>query len=192
MHIALFGGAFDPPHLGHSQVSVSLLKVGLVDEVWFVPVYEHPWASRLGKKMLSYQDRLGMVRLVLQPGEKVAEYHSVSFTYDTLEYFAQQHPNWQFSWVMGSEYLGKFDDFLTGHPRLLDYHFFIYPRDGFAFEPLYDNMTALRDMEEIHISSSLVRQAVRDNQSIDGLVQPVIEQYIKEHNLGEFWLTNGK
>jgi nicotinate-nucleotide adenylyltransferase len=190
MHIALFGGAFDPPHLGHSTVSRSLLDAGLVDEVWYVPVYEHPWADRLHKKMTAYEDRLEMVRLTLQSGERVEEYKAVSYTYDTLQYFSQHHPGHTFSWVMGSEYLAKFADFLAGHPKLLDFHFFIYPRAGFSMNFLYQNMTALAEMKEVELSSTKVRTALMQGESIKHMVHASVEEYIDQKKLKDFWLAS--
>ena len=44
--IALFGGSFDPPHVGHLLAAAYVLATEPVDELWLVPVFEHP----LGKK----------------------------------------------------------------------------------------------------------------------------------------------
>jgi len=209
MKIALFGGAFDPPHLGHKQVADSLLKDGIVDEVWFVPVFTHPWAKRIGKDFLTpYEKRVEMLELMLKDAsckeeysgdhnnycennddkyfskkQRVAHFKGVSFTFDTLEYFSKKYPEREFSWVMGSEYLPKFEDFLEGHPGLMDYHFYIYPREGGIFEPMYENMTALKGMEEVGISSSMVRERVKDEGSISGFVVSGVEEYVMEYSL---------
>src|SRR5712691_8284670 len=47
MEIALFGGSFDPPHVGHLLAAAYVLATEPVDELWFVPVFGHP----LGKPL---------------------------------------------------------------------------------------------------------------------------------------------
>lgn len=184
MQIALFGGAFDPPHVGHKLVADQLIKTQTVDEVWFVPVFQHPWADRLGKYHLSeYADRVAMLELLLGEHQSIAHYRSVSYTYDTLEYFSAQHPENTFSWVMGTEYVSKFDDFLSVHPGLSNYHFFIYPRAGYPAHELAANMELLTSVPEIEASSTQVRQLVREGASIDHAVIPEVAAYIQRGQL---------
>lgn len=186
MKIALFGGAFDPPHRGHHRVSQELLTRGWVDQVWYVPVYKHPWEARLGKfQMTAYPHRRQLVKLVAatHPQTYLREYRQVSFTYPTLVHFTKRYPDHQFWWVMGSEYLPKFDDFLKGHPKLLDFPFFVYPRAGHPLQPLYDQMMPLTDAEQVVISSTQVRGEVKAGQPIDQLVIPPVAEYIRQHQL---------
>lgn len=221
MKIALFGGAFDPPHLGHKIVANSLIKNKIVDEVWFVPVFKHPWADRYGKHNLTdYNDRVAMLDLnihadlnsnskkehlcksesagkdiflkehylskkQLSEKQKIAHYKDISFTFNTLEYFSKSYSEHKFSWVMGSEYLNRFDDFLKGHPQLIDYPFYIYPRAGFVFNEKLkkQNMTFLYDMPEIKASSSEIKKLVRDNENISDLVVEKVEEFILENKL---------
>ncbi len=187
MKIALFGGAFDPPHKGHQLVANSLVEKGVVDEVWFVPVYKHPWADRYDKKELtSYHTRSLMLdKMVTDKAQRVVHFIDVSFTYPTLLYFQDQYLSDEFSWVMGSEYLSRFDDFLAGHPKLLDFHFYIYPRAGYPFEEKYHqkNMTFLTKMPEISISSTLIKQKVKQQKNIDNLVIEEVANLIKEYEL---------
>lgn len=209
MNIALFGGAFDPPHVGHKLVAESLLKEQIVDEVWFVPVFTHPWAERYGKHTLTaYEHRVKMLELTItadisevtaltdvkeqssgvqqhQKQQKVAHYKSVSFTFDTLEYFSKEYPEHVFSWVMGSEYLDRFDDFLKGHPQLLKYHFYIYPRAGYPFAEQYkkENMTFLYDMPEVSASSTEIKELLHSGSEITDLVVPAVLEYIANNSL---------
>ena len=47
MEIALFGGSFDPPHVGHLLAAAYVLATEPVDELWFVPVFGHPLGKRI-------------------------------------------------------------------------------------------------------------------------------------------------
>ena len=66
MKIAVFGSAFDPPHIGHDLIVNTLLGNQLVDEVWLLPAKCH--AS--GKSLVSEHHRLAMLKLVTRPGVK--------------------------------------------------------------------------------------------------------------------------
>ena len=48
MRVAVYGGSFDPPHVAHGMVASWLLWTGVVDEVWLVPSFEHPFAKDMG------------------------------------------------------------------------------------------------------------------------------------------------
>lgn len=184
MHIALFGGTFDPPHLGHQSVARYLITQNLVDQVWFVPVYTHPWAKSLHKTQLtSYPHRFEMVSLMIENNMKVAEFKDVSFTLPTIEYFEKSYPQHQFSWVMGSEYLPKFHLFLESHPALINKPIFIYPREGHPLTPLTPNMKALTQAPLVTISSTQIRQRACKNESIQHLVTFKVSTYILTHNL---------
>lgn len=188
MKIALFGGAFDPPHIGHRFVAKSLIENKIIDEVWFIPVFKHPWANRYGKQQLAdYNKRVEMLNLTLKgvTNAKVEHYKDISFTFNTLEYFSQKFPEHDFSWVMGSEYLGRFDDFLKGHPQLVDYPFYIYPRAGYKFnEDLKkENMTFLYEMPEITASSTNIKEFIKQGKSFSSLVVKDVEKFIKENKL---------
>lgn len=185
MKIGIFGGTFDPPHNGHQLVTEELIKKKIVDQVWYVPVFQHPWAERLSKKFAPYELRVAMLELLIKDHKriKIKHFKQKSYTYDTLEHFRQLYPGYEFFWVMGSEYLPKFSDFLSMHPRLIDYHFYIYPRSGYPKEPLYPNMTLLDKMPEIEVSSTQIRKLLEQQKSISSLVSTDIRKYIKEHKI---------
>jgi nicotinate-nucleotide adenylyltransferase len=198
MNIALFGGAFDPPHLGHKIVADSLIKNQIVDEVWFVPVFKHPWADRYSKhQFAAYDQRVAMLELTisaqldkqyglqLSNQQKIAHFKSISFTYDTLEYFSQKNPEHIFSWLMGSEYLNRFDDFLVVHPLLTKYHFYIYPRAGYELneELKKPNMEFLYHMPEITASSTQIKENIKAKKKYDDLVLPEIKKFIEVNQL---------
>lgn len=201
MKVTLFGAAFDPPHLGHLAIIVNLLTSGKTDAVWLVPVKEHPF----GKQLAPENDRLAMTELLAsaareellaasEDGEKIQAEHirvetleldepGVSYTSRTLKMMATDYPEHQFSFVIGSDNLAQFHQWEEYEQMLTRFPFFVYPRSGYPFEPLYTNMIPLTEMAEVKISSSEVRQKVAAGESIVGQVPPLIEQYILKHRL---------
>lgn len=54
--VALFGGSFNPPHVAHQLVALYALETQPIDELWFLPVWDHVF----GKQLASYADRVAM------------------------------------------------------------------------------------------------------------------------------------
>ena len=72
MRVGVYGGSFDPPHVGHAMVTSWLRWTGQVDEVWLLPVASHAF----GKDLVSFEDRVEMCRAmgeVLGPWVRVCE-----------------------------------------------------------------------------------------------------------------------
>jgi nicotinate-nucleotide adenylyltransferase len=188
MKICLFGGAFDPPHLGHQTVAAELIARGLADQIWFVPTKIHSF----GKVMTDEQHRLALLQLIQTQQTRIETYEleqaGVSYSFNTLEALAKKHPEHQFSWVIGSDNLAKFHEWGDAQGRnyqqlLAAFPFYVYPRHGFPFDPLYPGMTALKELPEITVSSTQVRERVVQNQSLTGFVDPAVANYINKHQL---------
>lgn len=198
MRITLFGAAFNPPHLGHQQIAVSLLKEKLADAVWLVPVKEHPF----GKKLASASDRLAMTQLLVQSIEdelkKTSEFTSqsavrvetfeldepgISYSYRTLLALTERYPDHQFSFVIGSDNLSTFHKWDQYEAMLAQFPFFVYPRHGFPFVPLLAGMTPMQNMAEVRVSSTQIREQLKVDGVISELMPKAIAEYIKDHNL---------
>lgn len=105
--IALYGGAFDPPHMAHAFAVTWLLSQ--VDAVWLVPTGEHAF----GKRMVPFAQRVQMLRLSLRHFEPKrvdvctieSERAGPSLTFDTLKALSERHPEHTFHWVIGADNL---------------------------------------------------------------------------------------
>ena len=103
--IALFGGSFDPPHVGHLLAAAYVLATEPVDELWLVPVFEHP----LGKRATAPFDHRVLLCEVLArslPRTKVSRAEQESGharTVDLLEWLHRKHPGTKFALVLGTD-----------------------------------------------------------------------------------------
>jgi nicotinate-nucleotide adenylyltransferase len=103
--VAVFGGSFNPPHLGHLLATALVLATTEVDVVLVVPTYEHPFA----KPLAPYDDRVAMCTLGLGwlPRVEISrveqELGGESRTLRTLEHLRAVHPDWSMRLVMGSD-----------------------------------------------------------------------------------------
>jgi len=108
--VAIFGGSFNPPHKGHSEIVKWLFMKGLADELWAVPCYIHA----LGKGLAPFEHRLAMARLAfsrygLPVGvtDVEAELGGPSVTLRTLTHLMEHNPDNRFSIVTGSDVDGE-------------------------------------------------------------------------------------
>jgi nicotinate-nucleotide adenylyltransferase len=107
--VGLFGGSFNPPHVGHVLSIAYALSTGLVERVVAVPVFAHA----LGKSLAPFAERLAMARLAFEwlPGVEVSDIEqslgSPSRTLETVRALLAQHPEWQLRLVVGSDILGE-------------------------------------------------------------------------------------
>jgi nicotinate-nucleotide adenylyltransferase len=180
MKIALFGGSFDPPHLGHLAVADALVNQKLADEVWFVPCANHPF----GKEMGDAKHRLAMLKVMGK--HKVYEYElkksTPSYAIETLEHAVEQFPNHSFSWVIGSDQVAEFHRCHRYHDILNNFTVYVYPREGYETETALPGMILLSG-KKIALSSTEVRAAVKNKQLIREMVPQKVDQYIQRHNL---------
>jgi nicotinate-nucleotide adenylyltransferase len=108
-HIALLGGSFNPPHIGHLMAALYVRATLNCDEVWLVPSANHPF----GKPLAPFQDRIAMCEAMaedlgpwLRVSRAEAEVGGEGRTIELLEWLLPRHPNDTFRFVIGSDILG--------------------------------------------------------------------------------------
>ncbi len=103
--IALFGGSFDPPHVGHLLAASYVLATEPVDELWLVPVYQHPFGKQFAAP---YDHRVELCSTLARqlPRTKVSRAEQESGharTVDLLEWLKAKHPGVSFALVLGTD-----------------------------------------------------------------------------------------
>lgn len=183
MKIALFGGAFDPPHLGHQRVAAELIAQQVVDEVRYVPVKEHAFS----RQMSPAEHRLAMCQLLTNGQIKVETFEldqaGISYSYHTLQALSKLEPDHKFAWVIGSDNLAQFRQWKEYQQLLTKFGVYVYPRPQYPLKPILPGMTPLTKLPVVEISSTLVREKLAAGESVDDLVGLQIAQYIQRHHL---------
>ena len=107
--IAIFGGSFNPvtkAHLAIAQFALNELKL---DKLIFVPAYQSPFKK--GQSLVSGQDRIAMINLVLKPKMSCSSFEidrqGISYTIDTVKYFKNKYPEAELFWIIGTDHLSK-------------------------------------------------------------------------------------
>lgn len=105
--IGLFGGSFNPPHICHTLTTVWAMQTHRLDEVWWVPTYQHAFE----KSLLSFEHRIRMCQLALGhiDGASICqierELGGESRTIDTVDALRERFPNHDYSLIIGSDIL---------------------------------------------------------------------------------------
>ncbi len=186
--VAIFGGAFNPPHLGHAKVVETLLRRGLAQEVWLMPVGRHPFFKQTASEL----HRLAMLELLRESMSEFAknrtlistfelEQKGVSYSYQTLSKLSVEYSNIDFSFVMGSDNLSQFTQWRSYRQLLSRFPIYVYPRRSTLENPLFPGMRWLTG-EPISVSSTLVRSLVSDGLTRQLVPEPVAG-YIYTHAL---------
>ncbi len=183
MRIAVFGGSFDPPHIGHMMACYYLLATTDVQKVWLVPSFRHPFC----KDSAPYEMRVKMCEIssaifgerveVKRFEEEMAQGSSNPvYTIDLLKFLTERFSSDRFYFVVGSDILAeaeKWKDFdkIENYARLL-----ILRRRG--VDPSEDYKSVLPD-----VSSTLIRENIRKSIPVSGLVCNDVLRFIEENNL---------
>ncbi len=193
--IGVFGGTFDPIHLGHLHIANGLRERLNLDQIIWVVAGKPP--HKRGQIVSEDDDRLAMVRLALgdTPEDIVSRVEvdrpGPSYTVDTLERLTSELGPARYFFLMGEDSLR---DFATWRDpaRILELaDLGVVGRPGIdtdladltATLPALAGKVHLAQLAELPYSSSEIRQRVADGQPIDELtVEPVV-RYIQDHGL---------
>jgi nicotinate-nucleotide adenylyltransferase len=198
MHILLFGGSFDPPHLGHQLVIEQAFEIiPQIDELWLLPAFNHTF----DKKLTAANHRLKMSQLLIKevqnkPSSSHLKLCSIEIdqkpqgsTHETLQLLRQNdkasNENHTYSFLMGSDQLPSFNNWINWEQLLKEMHFYVYPRGSHRHPVTHPHMTLLESPTQVitNISSSLIKQRLKSKLPINHLLPKSIAAYIKTHQL---------
>lgn len=139
-YIALFGGTFNPPHIGHLSMLKALEKREEIDEIWLMPDRIPP--HKVCDFLATDDDRINMCRLLIAPLNKTRlclvefERTGKSYSYDTVMLLKQKYPERSFTFVCGGDMLISFDKWYKYEELLKEVSFTVFRRtetdkDGF-------------------------------------------------------------
>ena len=188
--VGVFGGTFDPPHLGHLAIAAWACDALALDRVLFVPAGQPP--HKRGRKRTAARHRLAMIRLAVRgnPKFKVStwelERRGPSFTIDTLEHLAKTR-GVQLHLVVGADSLDDFRTWKRPDAILALARLAVAGRPGSGARG--DRWAAGTGRVDwignplVEVSSTLVRERTRAGYSCRYLVPDRVWNYIERHRL---------
>ena len=197
MRLGILGGTFDPPHVGHLILAEEARQALELEQVLFVPAGA-PW-RKAGQELSPREDRLAMVQLAVGDSPHFAvsileiEREGPSYTAETLAALHQQLPDdSEIFFIVGQDSLADLPNWRQPQRIISLARLAVAVRTDWeaakadALEkevPGISQRLVWLNMPRIDISSTAVRDRVRQGISIRDWVPPAVEEYIRQHGL---------
>ncbi|MBR7553355.1 nicotinate-nucleotide adenylyltransferase [Allobacillus sp. GCM10007491] len=185
MKVGLFGGTFDPPHLGHYEIGKAVREKLELDEVWFIPTYEPPHKDNA---TASPNDRLRMLERLIAGEEglyiSTIEFNREgrSYTIDTVKALQKRHPEVQFYFIIGGDQIAYLPNWYKIEELKRLVQFVGVRRKGYSYD--IPEQIQMVEIPDLPYSSTSIREGLKNNEPIEGLDEKV-ERYIRENHLYE-------
>ncbi len=187
LRLGIYGGTFDPIHLGHLILARDAQEQHKLDAVLFVPARQSPFKP--GRTGASEAQRLTMLRAALKGRDKFwlsrceLDRPAPSYAIDTAGEIHEAFPRAELFWLIGADQL----------PDLRRWHrfaelkklvtFALLPRGGEAPRRLPAGVLGLPHSRRVDISATEIRHRVKSHLPIDHLVPAPVAAYIARHRL---------
>ena len=190
--IGIFGGSFNPVHIGHMMLASYLTQWGYLDQVWLTLSPLNPLKDAAG--LLPDMKRLDMLSIASKGAPHIdicdieLSMPRPSYTIDTLNVLAERYPEFRFKLVIGSDNWQIFDRWRSAQEILDKYGVLVYLRPGYPVDKHHiDGMEAV-DAPMAHVSSTFIRQAIAKGRDMRYFLPEGVYKYILDNKL----YTNGK
>lgn len=194
MKIGLFGGTFDPIHLGHLIVMENVLNFMNLDKIIILPSSNPP--HKLNKDKTDVKLRVDMVKKAIENNNRIilstfeADNNEVIYSYQTINYFKEKYPADEFYYIMGEDSFMNIESW-KNYKDLLKESLIVFARSSIDSQSSLVKKVKETNKENIHlinnlninISSTLIRNLLKDGKSIRYLVTDNVYDFIMENKL---------
>lgn len=189
MKIGIFGGTFNPIHIGHAIIANFIAQNSCLDAIWFMVAPQNP--LKAGAYGASDIDRIKMVEMVARKIDKVTtsafefSLPRPSYTYNTLLELKKRFPNDEFYLIIGGDNWQNFDKWRNHNEIIRDFNIMVYPRHGFetAIPQELSNRVKLIEAPIIELSSTNIRAALKEQRNMNFFLSNEVYKYILENKL---------
>jgi nicotinate-nucleotide adenylyltransferase len=185
MKLGIFGGSFNPVHIGHLLVAEDIIEKLKLDKIIFIPAFRPPHKAQL----LSFEQRWKMLKLAIEKNP-VFERSSLekkrggkSFTIDTLRELKMKYPKDQLYFVMGTDQYAELSSWKEPNRLFGIAKIAVIQRPGFPKEKFGTQKPAFIEVIQIDIASAEIRNRIRQNRSVRYMLPEKVRQYIIKNRL---------
>lgn len=185
MKIGLFLGSFNPVHIGHMILANYMLEYTDLDQILFVVSPQNPFKEK--SDLLDENHRYEMVKIAIGENEKMKasdiefKLKKPSYTIDTLNLLKEQNPKDEFVIIMGTDNLERFDRWKEFEKIINEHSIYVYSRhtsDGGYLRN--HHKVKIVDAHMIEMSSTFVRQAIKENRDVRYLLPSGVWEHIQK------------
>lgn len=196
MRYAIYGGTFDPLHIGHVTLADHAVRECSIDKLIFMPDHISPFKQ--DQQVTDSRDRCAMIERALPYNRafRMSTYEvrrdGPSYTIETLRHWRGTLQG-ELCFVLGFDSAVQVDTWYCGEEILREYPLITALRPGTdsdsglarieEFRKTYNTDITVMNMLPVDVSSTEIRRRAAEGLSLEGLVLPEIEEYIIEHNL---------
>ena len=192
MKVCLFGGTFDPPHLGHLIIAQTIFEAENFDQIVFVPAYQPPHKN--GIKISPVDQRLEMLNIAIKENPNFIisdleiERKGLSYSIDTIMEYKKQNnlKSNELFYLMGSDSLKQFKKWKDPKMIIDESRVIVAIRPGFRPSDIPNWILAkiqFASIPRIEISSTTIRERWVDGKTIRYMVTESVWQYINKNKL---------
>lgn len=189
MKIGLYFGTYNPIHVGHLIIANHMAEFADLDQVWMVVTPHNPLKKKA--TLLDDHQRLQMVFLAtedylkIKPSDIEFKLPQPNYTVNTLVHLQEKYPTHDFSLIMGEDNLKTLHKWKNYEVILDHYDIYVYPRISEEEENI--EMKAhpkvhIIDAPIVEISSTFIRNSIKEGKNIQPLLPPKVWEYIDHNN----------
>ena len=187
--IGIFGGSFDPPHIGHLIIAQLAREQLSLDEVLFVPAFVPP--HKPGGYASTAADRLNMIRLAVRgnplfhASDVEIRRKGISYTVDTITAFKRRYRGGKLFLIIGGDSLKQFWSWRSPDKILTNASLAVYARSGYELPAKGHAGVRVHRLAGplLQISSTDIRKRMASGKSLRYFVPEAVRSYIRSHRL---------
>lgn len=183
-----FFGTFSPPHIGHIELAKRILEEFKFDKIIFVPAFYPPHKENF----IPFEHRFNMLKLAILDNMEVSDIESrlptPSYSYRTIEAILNEKKENKLNFIIGYDAFKFIKSWKNPEYIKENLKFFVLKRKGDKKEEIeklksdgYDFIIV--DNIEINISSSEIRDKIKNNINVENFLDTKIIRYIEENGL---------
>ena len=193
----IFGGSFDPIHVGHVAVAAGALRARGLERVSLIPAGQPP--HKVTGCVASFLDRLAMVRLAVEghDGLDVLDLEGrrpgPSYSVDTVEALLAEHPGVEWELLVGADMLADLPSWRRAAELVEQVRVVAFGRpdaDARRARAVFaatfpGHEAAFLELPLVDASGTEIRRRLGEGLSVEGLLSPLVERYLREKRLYE-------
>ena len=186
----LLGGSFDPVHTGHLLIARDAMEELDLEEIFFIPAAQAPLRVNSPQASALHRKAMLMAAIGGEPNYHLLDFEldtgGTSYTIDTARALTQKHPNRRFFWILGEDQLSKLSQWKNIDELCKLIEFVALDRPGHTSyeKPSIPGLHCHRLCGHIFsISSSEIRERLKNQQSVREFLPEKVHQYIVEKEI---------
>lgn len=185
MKIGLYFGSFNPVHNGHLIIASYVINCTDLNQVWLVISPQNPFKP--SSTLLNEYHRLHLVQSAVDGENKIKacniefQLPKPSYTVDSLAFLSEKYPQHQFAIIMGSDSFCNLSKWKNYSFIIKNHPLYIYERQGFKIENTLDADIHILKAPLLQISSTHIRQLIKQNKSIRFMVPDIVKEEIEKN-----------